>query len=162
MKEAVPTVATLCFPVRGNEVLLAEKQKKIGAGLLNGFGGKADPDDRDIDHTNAREVEEEIGIVLRSVRKVGEITFTNPSDDAELRLMQVHIFLADEWEGEPAETDEAKKLAWYDIEELDYSKFLAADQLFLPQIFAGKIIRGEIVYNDDWSVHSSSIQEVSS
>lgn len=37
------TEATLCFPIRGNKVLLAEKQTKLGAGLLNGFGGKVEP-----------------------------------------------------------------------------------------------------------------------
>ena len=75
--------------------------------------------------------------------------------------MRVHIFLADEWEGEPKETDEVKKLAWYDIDELDYAQFLAADRLFLPQIFRGECIRGEITYNDDWSVQSSHIQQYS-
>jgi hypothetical protein len=32
------TEATLCFPIRDDRVLLAEKQKKLGAGFLNGFG----------------------------------------------------------------------------------------------------------------------------
>lgn len=161
MNEMVSTDATLCFPVRDGRVLLAEKQKKIGAGLLNGFGGKAESGDTDIAGTNAREVAEEIGISITKARKVGEVVFNNPSDDKELRVMRVHIFLADDWKGEPKETDEAKKLAWYEINELDYSKFLAADSLFLPQIFRGECIRGEITYNDDWSVRTSRIVEVS-
>ena len=32
-------VATLVFPVKGDEVLLVRKTKKIGVGLWNGFGG---------------------------------------------------------------------------------------------------------------------------
>jgi 8-oxo-dGTP pyrophosphatase MutT (NUDIX family) len=151
------TEATLCFPVRGDKVLLAEKQKKIGAGYLNGFGGKAEPGDADIFATNARETEEEIGIRIRKVHKVGEIIFHNPSDDDELKRMRVHVFIATDWSGEPTETDEMKKIAWHDIANLDFDKFLPADRLFLPQILAGHFVRGLIEYNDDWSVKASHI-----
>lgn len=154
------TEAALCFPIRGDEVLLAEKQKKIGAGFLNGFGGKVEPDDRDIYNTNVREVEEEIGIRVTAVKKVGEIVFHNPSDYDELKKMIVHIFTATEWDGEPTETDEMKKIAWYKVEKLDYSKFLSADRLFLPHILGGKCVRGVIEYNEDWSVKTSHIDEV--
>lgn len=154
------TEATLCLLIRGDEVLLAEKQKKIGAGFLNGFGGKVEPDDRDIYDANVREVEEEIGIRVAAVRKVGEIVFHNHSDEDELKKMIVHIFTATEWDGEPTETDEMKKIAWYKVEELDYNKFLSADVLFLPQILSGKYVRGVIEYNNDWSVRTSNIDEV--
>jgi len=154
------TEATLCFPIRGDEVLLAEKQKKLGAGLLNGFGGKAESGDKSIDDTNTRETEEEIGIIIKTAKKVGEIAFRNPSIDDELKRMIVHIFTATEWDGEPEETDEMKKIAWYKIADLDYDRFLSADRLFLPQILEGKNVKGMIKYNDDWSVETSSIDEV--
>lgn len=154
------TEATLCFPIRGDEVLLAEKQKKIGAGFLNGFGGKVEPDDRDIYDTNTREVGEEIGISLTIVKKVGEIAFHNPYEDDRLKKMLVHIFVATEWDGEPNETDEMKSVNWYKIEELDYNKLLSADRLFLPHILGGKCVRGVIEYNEDWSVKTSQIDEV--
>ncbi len=151
--------ASLCFPVRDGEVLLAEKQRKLGAGFLNGFGGKREPSDRDIYSTNAREVEEEIGIRVTDVKKVGEIAFRNPSDSEPKRTM-VHIFIATKWDNEPVETDEMKKVAWYEIEKLDYDKFLPADRLFLPQILDRKCVKGVIEYNDDWSVENSRIEEV--
>jgi 8-oxo-dGTP pyrophosphatase MutT (NUDIX family) len=154
------TEAALCFPIRGDEVLLAEKQKKIGAGFLNGFGGRVEPSDRDIFDTNVREVEEEIGIRIISAKKVGEIMFHNPSKDDELKNMVVHIFTATKWDGEITETDEMKKIAWYNVNELDFSKFLSADRLFLPQILSGKCIRGVIEYNDDWSVKMCHIDEI--
>lgn len=158
--DAAYTEATLCFPIREGEVLLAEKQKKLGAGLLNGFGGKVEARDRDIYHTNSRETEEEIGIRIKLAKKVGEIVFHNPSDDNELKKMLVHIFTTTEWDGEPKETDEMKKVAWYAVDSLDYAKFLAADRLFIPQILNGKYIKGLIEYNDDWSVKTSQIDEV--
>jgi 8-oxo-dGTP pyrophosphatase MutT (NUDIX family) len=154
------TQATLCLPIRGDEVLLAEKQKKIGAGLLNGFGGKVEADDKTIYDTNVRETEEEIGIRVKAAKKVGEIVFRNPSDDNELKKMIVYFFTATEWDGEPMETEEMKQIAWYKIADLDYDRFLPADRLFMPQILSGKYVKGVIEYNDDWSIKTSSIDEV--
>lgn len=153
------TEATLCFPIKGDEVLLAEKQKKIGAGLLNGFGGKVEPNE-DIHAANIRETEEEIGIRIKIARKVGEIAFHNPSDDDELKKMLVHIFTATDWDGEPVETDEMKKIAWHKIADLKYDNFLPADRHFIPQILNGKNVKGVIEYNDDWSVKNISVEEI--
>ena len=155
-----PTEATLCFLIRGDEVLLAEKQKKLGAGFLNGFGGKVESTDVSVEAANAREVEEENGVRVTNFKNVGAVTFHNPSEDNELKDMIVHMFVATEWDGEPMETDEMKKIAWYVIAELDYSKFLAGDRLFLPLILGGKSVRGAIWYNDDWSVRDSQIEEL--
>lgn len=154
------TEATLCFPVRGDEVLLAEKQKKIGAGLLNGFGGKIEAGDSSINDANIRETEEEISIRVRDAEKVGEITFHNPSDDDELKKMIVHVFTTTEWDGEPKETDEMKRVAWYRIADLDYARFLPGDRLFVPKILDGRCVKGLIEYNTDWSVKTCVINEV--
>lgn len=154
------TEATLCFLIREEEVLLAEKQRKIGAGFLNGFGGKIEIGDKSIYDTNFREVKEEIDVSIKIARKMGEILFNNPSDDNSLKNIRVHVFVATEWEGEPKETDEMKGVSWHNITDLDYNKFLAADRLFIPQILKGECIKGAIDYNDDWSVKSSSIGTV--
>ena len=154
------TQATLCFLVKGNEVLLAEKQKKLGAGFLNGFGGKYEIEDKTIEQTNAREVEEEVKVIVKSAKKMGEMIFRNPSDDDVLKNMVVHIFIATKWEGDPIETDEMKKIAWYKISDLDYDKFLSADRLFIPQILSGKCVKGIVEYDDNWQVKSSQIDEV--
>jgi 8-oxo-dGTP diphosphatase len=158
--DAEYTQATLCFPIKGDEVLLAEKQKKIGAGYLNGFGGKAEEIDVDIYDTNFREVNEEIKIRVRTVRKMGKIKFHNPSTENNLKHMMVHIFISTDWDGKPTETDEMKKIAWYKIKDLDYEKFLSADRLFIPQILAGKCMKGWVEYNDDWSIKDHEINEV--
>jgi 8-oxo-dGTP pyrophosphatase MutT (NUDIX family) len=154
------TEAALCFPVRGDEVLLALKQKKLGAGFLNGFGGKKEPDDATIDDTNIRETYEEGGIWITEAQKVGEITFHNPSDDDELKRMRVHIFTATQWAGKPTPTEEMKDIRWYTIADLNYDKFLPADRLFIPLILGGKSVRGFIEYNQDWTIKTSDIEVV--
>lgn len=157
MEKPEYTEATLCFLIKDNQVLLAEKQRKIGAGRLNGFGGRADPEDKDIYETNRREVLEEIGVEITNAKKVGEIAFHNPSDDDILKKMIVHIFIADKWVGEPKDTDEMKRIAWYEIDKLNYDLFLSADRLFIPQILNGQYLKGKIEYNPDWSVKISKI-----
>lgn len=151
------TEATLCFPMRGDEVLVAEKQAKIGSGRLNGFGGKIEPHDEDVFATNIREVKEEVGLTLLDAQKVGEIRFHNPLDDLELARMRVHLFTATQWLGEPVDTSEMKKATWYRKDELDYSLFLAADRLFLPYVFNGKNVSGLIEYNEDWTVKTRDL-----
>jgi len=160
MKVDSYTEATLCFPIRDGKVLLAEKQRKIGAGFLNGFGGKVEAIDKDIFETNAREVFEEVGISVKLVRKVGEIAFSNFYKDHALRNMLVHIFVANDWNNEPHETEEMKKVEWYQIDDLNYDRFLAGDKLFVPQILGGKALKGLIKYDENWMVESYSIKEV--
>lgn len=140
--------------------MLAQKQKKIGADFLNGFGGRAEVGDRTIADTNIRETEEESGIRVTNAKKVGEVAFHNPSEGDELNRTIVHIYIATEWEGEPADTDEMKGAAWYEIANLDYGKFLSGDRLFIPQVLGGICVKGLIEYNDDWSVKAHSIDEV--
>lgn len=154
------TEATVCLPVYGDQVLLAEKQKKVGAGFLNGFGGKMELGDATLLATNARETQEEVGLTVTAAHKVAEITFHNPMKDETLNRIRVHFFIATEWLGEPVGTKEMRKPDWYDIASLDYERFLPADRLFMPHILTGSLIRGLIVYNDDWSIASTELTEV--
>ena len=54
MEEKVLLKASLVFPVTHTHVLLAKKQKKIGKGCWNGYGGGPEPGDRDILDTAVR------------------------------------------------------------------------------------------------------------
>ena len=60
--------ATLLFIVRNGEILLIEKKRGIGAGKVNGPGGKIDPGETPLECI-IRETREELGItVLRPVK----------------------------------------------------------------------------------------------
>ena len=158
--EQAYTEATVCFPMRGNQVLVAEKQKKLGAGHLNGFGGKAEPQDTSIEATNIRETMEEVGIEVQEAHEVAEIIFHNPMRDRTLKDIRVHFFIATQWLGEPVSTEEMMHPTWHNVDSLDYDQFLAGDRLFIPQILTGKKLSGTVTYDDDWSVQDARFEEV--
>jgi 8-oxo-dGTP diphosphatase len=120
MRDNIMKIATLAIITRKRggkkEILLGRKysESEIGAGKLNGPGGKFDPreGDRTILGCLYREVIEEFGIFLnlREATKVAIITFyANSVPDFE-----VHVFRADSFSGKPRETKSMKKPEWHD------------------------------------------------
>jgi 8-oxo-dGTP diphosphatase len=144
---------------RGDEILLAEKQKKIGAGKLNGVGGKLEPGETDFEAA-VRETKEEIGVRPTVFKKMAEITFHNCFDDETLQKMKVHTFIATEWKGEPTSTDEMKKPVWCKINDLPYEEMLPDDRYWLPLILSGKTIRAFFKFDPDWNIVEKEITEV--
>jgi ADP-ribose pyrophosphatase YjhB (NUDIX family) len=67
---------TLCFLVRGDEVLLAMKKRSFGIGKWNGVGGKV-LEGESIAAAAVREIKEEIDVVVaeEDLRPVGVLSF---------------------------------------------------------------------------------------
>ena len=103
-------VATLMFIVDDGQILLIEKKRGLGAGKVNGPGGKLDPGETILECA-IRETEEELHISVTNARKVAELCF-QMSDHPSIHC---HVFLADEYSGTPTETDEAVPL-WVPVE----------------------------------------------
>jgi 8-oxo-dGTP pyrophosphatase MutT (NUDIX family) len=140
-------------PIRDGQVLLAEKQKKIGASKLNGIGGKMEPGDRTYEQTMIREAREEAVITPKVYQKMGEVLFHNPSDNPNMR---VHMFVTTDWEGEPTSTEELKNFTWFDTplsEEFMKTRLMAGDRKFINQILSGIPMTGVLVFNEDWTVN---------
>jgi 8-oxo-dGTP diphosphatase len=66
--------ATLLFVVRDHEVLLIRKKTGLGAGKVNGPGGRIEAGETD-EAGAVREAEEELRITPTGVRKAGELRF---------------------------------------------------------------------------------------
>ena len=94
--------ATLLYVVRAGQILVIHKKRGIGAGKLNGAGGKVDPGE-DCLQATVREFREELRARPVAPRKLGEVGF-DVVDDVSIRI---HVFRSDAMEGEPVETDEA-------------------------------------------------------
>jgi len=136
-------VATLCFVVRDGRILLIRKKRGIGAGKINGPGGRLEPGESPIDCA-IREVEEELGVTPAGLVAMGEHRFQFVDGYA----IHVHVYLASDFSGEARETDEAEPL-WTPIDRIPYEQMWADDILWLPRILRGTRCSGRYVFDDD-------------
>jgi 8-oxo-dGTP diphosphatase len=135
--------ATLLFVVRGGEVLLIRKKRGLGAGKLNGPGGKIDAGETPL-AAAIREVQEEIGVTPIGVEQRGEIRFHFTDGLA----LEGFVFAAHECEGEPRETDEAAPL-WVPLDRIPWGEMWADDVHWLPWLLAGHRFRGRVLFDGD-------------
>ncbi|MCL2444579.1 NUDIX domain-containing protein [Candidatus Saccharibacteria bacterium] len=156
------TNASLAFLKKEGETCLGIKQKKIGAGKWNGWGGREEEGDGSIDDTMVRECDEEGRFTPTEYRKVAEVEFLNPSRDRELGRMLVHIYFVTAWDGEPISTVEMKNPTWFRDEEIPYGKMLEADSWWLRKAIGGLTFRAFAKYGENWEFmeEESWIEEV--
>ncbi|MDR0591575.1 MAG: NUDIX domain-containing protein [Candidatus Nomurabacteria bacterium] len=163
MSEHEGTPSTLAFLIHDDEVLLGIKQKKVGAGLYNGYGGKVEEQDGgDIEKTMVRETEEEIAVTPTEYQKIAEVQFHNPLDDARLGKMYVHVYLVTEWQGEPTDSDEMRGLEWFKRNEVPYGSMLKSDAWWLEKVLGGGTWKASVKYDKDWNFieSESTIEQV--
>ncbi len=135
--------ATIVLLPRGDRVLLIRKKRGLGAGKINGPGGKLDPGETPIECA-VREVEEELGITPVDLKAVGENRF----QFADGYAIHVHVFLASDFEGEPQETAEAVPL-WFPRDAIPYEEMWEDDRLWVPAALAGRRVDGWFLFDDD-------------
>jgi len=137
---------TLAFIIKGNEILLAMKKRGFGAGLWNGYGGKL-KDGESIYDAAKREVKEEIDIDVKSMKKVGVLDFYFEGDKPDWN-QQVHVFLIQEYNGEPKESEEMLP-KWFKINEIPYDKMWEDDKFWLPKVIEGHSVYGRFLFGAD-------------
>ncbi len=119
---------TLCYPERDGQYLMLHRVKKEADANRDkwiGIGGKF-LDGESPEECLLRECFEETGLTLRSWRYRGIVTFV--SDRWENEYM--HLFTADDWEGEMHSCDEGE-LAWVDKAEVARLPIWEGDKIFL-------------------------------
>ncbi|XP_063790686.1 oxidized purine nucleoside triphosphate hydrolase isoform X2 [Pseudophryne corroboree] len=97
---------TLVLVVQPPRILLGMKKRGFGAGLWNGFGGKVQ-DGETIEEAAKRELWEESGLSVDTLLKIGHIKFEFVGST---ELLDVHVFRADEFKGEPSESEDPRGL----------------------------------------------------
>ena len=135
--------ANLCFITRGDEVLLIHKKRGLGAGKINGPGGRLEPGETALEAA-VREVGEELGVVPREPQMRGELHF----QFADGYSLHCAVFLAADCDGEPVETDEAIP-HWVRVAEIPYDRMWADDRHWLPGLLAGRSFRGFFEFDGD-------------
>ena len=137
---------TLMILKRDNKTCLGVKQRGFGAGKLTGPGGKVEPGETPMAGA-IRETEEEIGVKVLSAHKVGQIVFRNLYFKGEPETDITHVYMSEDFEGEPTETEELIP-AWYDINSMPYNKMWPDDEHWMPDVFRGKTIDAYFYYNE--------------
>jgi len=129
-------VATLMFVHRKARVLLIRKKRGLGAGKINGPGGRIEVGETPMECA-VRETEEELLITPKNVRPAGELYF----HAEDMPRIHGHVFTATNFEGTPGETDEAIPL-WIPTDRLPFDEMWDDDRLWLPHVLAGRRVRG--------------------
>jgi 8-oxo-dGTP diphosphatase len=139
-----PTIrATLLFVILDGEVLLIHKQRGLGAGKINGPGGKLDPGES-ARECAIRETFEELCITATGVEEAGELRFQFLDGTS----IQCVVFRADGHEGEPTATDEAIPL-WCSLDSIPFDRMWPDDELWFPHLLAGRRFEGRCLFDDD-------------
>ena len=128
--------ATLCFVIRKGEILLIKKKRGLGAGKINGPGGRIELGESARDAA-IRETQEELGIIPVNVKEQGELHFQF-QDGYSLHCV---VFVASDCIGEAIETEEAVPI-WTPLDQIPFHKMWADDIHWLPGMIAGKYFRG--------------------
>jgi 8-oxo-dGTP diphosphatase len=136
-------VATLVFVVCNGRVLLIRKKRGLGAGKINGPGGRIDPGETPL-ACAVREMREELHTVPLDPIELGQLSFQFVDGYG----IHVHVFRATRFEGEPRETLEATPL-WAPLDALPFDEMWADDALWLPVLLTGERFRGWFVFDGD-------------
>ena len=125
--------STLCYVLRGNDVLMLHRIKKkndVNKDKWIGIGGKFEKNESP-DECLLREAMEETGLKLTSWKCRGIITFL-PNEPWEGEYM--YLFTADDFEGELTDCTEGE-LKWVSREFLDELPKWEGDQIFLDLLW---------------------------
>lgn len=135
--------ATLCFVVRGGEILLIRKKRGLGAGKINGPGGRIEAGETPRECA-IRETQEELGVTPLDPKWRGDLHFQFLDGYA----LHCAVFTASDCKGEPIETDEAVPL-WTALDAIPFEEMWADDVHWLPGVLGGQNFRGFFVFDGE-------------
>lgn len=135
---------TLCFLLRGNEVLMLHRSYPPNQGLWNGVGGKIEADEQPLESC-VREVKEETGYDLKEMNFAGVLTW----EGYETPPGGLYLFTAQAPKLEPHGNSEGE-LCWKQREWVCSADEVVSNiHVFGPIIFSGsRPKRYHFVYRD--------------
>lgn len=138
-------ITTLVYLVGADFIWLGEKKTNLGAGKVNGFGGKKRVGET-LGEAAVREVFEEVGVVIHAdtLVKTGRIIFSWPRQSSNNQ--SCHIFIAKKWSGVPKETGEMKPFR-VPLDAIPYERMWQADTIWFPIMLEGSIINSRIAWD---------------
>ncbi len=135
--------ATLLFVRHADQILLIRKKRGLGAGKINGPGGRLENGESPL-LCAIREVQEELHVTPTGVEPRGELAFQFTDGYA----LFVSVFSATGCQGEPQETDEAVPL-WVPTDAVPFDQMWADDYLWFPHLLSGRPFYGRFLFDGD-------------
>jgi 8-oxo-dGTP diphosphatase len=135
--------ATLMFVVEGGRILLIRKKRGLGAGKINGPGGRLEPGET-VAECAVRETEEELLTTPEGSRPVGQLQF----QFVDGYSIHVHVFRAEACDREPQETDEAVPI-WAPVDAIPFDEMWEDDRIWLPSLLDDEPFHGRFLFDDD-------------
>lgn len=140
--------STLVFLKRGisdqEEICLAMKKRGFGVGRWNGVGGKVH-DQESLEDAAKRETQEEIGVQIKELEKVAELSFFFPHRPDWDQL--VHVYFCHSWSGEIMESEEMRP-QWFLVSQIPFENMWSDDILWLPRLLSGKLLRASFTFGE--------------
>jgi len=142
--------ATLVFLIKKSQgeikdICLAMKKRGFGMNRWNGVGGKVDEPNETIEGAAKREAKEEILVDVSNLNKVAELSFYFPHNPAWDQM--VHVYLAENWTGEPKESDEMRP-EWFSVNELPFQDMWPDDIFWLPEVVKGNSLKAMFKFGE--------------
>lgn len=135
--------ANLCFIIRDGQILLIRKKRGLGAGKINGPGGRLEQGETAL-ASAIRETQEEIGVTPTGLEHAGELFF----QFLDGYKLHVTVFSASGCTGDLIETDEARPI-WTQIAKIPYHDMWQDDPHWLPLVLQHKVFRGYFVFDKE-------------
>ena len=136
-------VATLLFVIRDGKVLLIRKKRGLGAGKINGPGGRLEKNETP-EECAIRETNEELIINPINVRPAGELFF----HAEDMPRIHGHVFIATDFDGTPTETEEAAPI-WFALDDIPFEEMWEDDKYWLHQVLKGRSVRGYFTFVEE-------------
>jgi len=147
---------TLCIICKDKKVLLGMKKRGFGALRWNGFGGKVQENET-IEESLKREMEEECSLKLNNVEELGVLSFEFKKNPGE--ILEVHIFRATDFSGEPIESEEMKP-EWFDEDKVPFEKMWSDDPYWFPLFLEGKKFKGHFLFDDNDQILENNLEVI--
>jgi 8-oxo-dGTP diphosphatase / 2-hydroxy-dATP diphosphatase len=148
-------VLTLCILHDDANILLGMKKRGFGEGKWNGFGGKVEEGET-VEEAVLREMKEESGVSVHDIKKRGVLTFRFLESG---EVLEVHIFSARDFSGEPAESEEMFP-QWYALEDIPYDSMWPDDKYWLPVLLKGKNFTGEFSFDESNAIVAHTLEHI--
>ena len=135
--------ATLCFVIRDGQILLIHKKRGLGAGKINGPGGRIEADETAVQGA-IRETEEEVGVTPLELTQIGELFF----EFLDGYKLHVAVFVAEDCSGTLIETSEAIPF-WVEIDQIPYHEMWEDDPYWLPLLLSRNHFKGYFLFDGE-------------